>query len=92
MAGDQLSEEEYKEIANKVKDKYNNDATRFNSSHYDDRYMRTIYGYDEYMVEILDFEFISIDTMHFEEKESSFGNTGFYFKGMKHKAKEQRRV
>ena len=87
LAGDQLSEECYKEIANKVKDKYNNDATRFNSSHYDDRYSRTIYGYDEYMVEILDFEFISIDTMHFEEKESRFGNTGFYFKGMKHKAK-----
>ena len=87
LAGDQLSEECYKEIANKVKDKYNNDATRFNSSHYDDRYSRTIYGYDEYMVEILDFEFISIDTMHFEEKESRFGNTGFYFKGMKHRAK-----
>ena len=87
LAGDQLSEECYKEIANKVKDKYNNDATRFNSSHYDDRYSRTIYGYDEYMVEILDFEFISIDTMHFEEKESRFGNTGFYFKGMKQKAK-----
>ena len=87
LAGDQLSEECYKEIANKVKDKYSNDSTRFNSSHYDDRYSRTIHGYDEYMVEILDFEFISIDTMHFEEKESRFGNTGFYFKGMKHKAK-----
>ena len=87
LAGDQLSEECYKEIANKVKSKYDNDATRFNSSHYDDRYMRTIYGYDEYMVEVLDFEFISIDTMHFEEKESRFGNIGFYFKGMKHKAK-----
>jgi len=87
LAGDQLTEEEYKEIANKVKDKYNNDSTRFNSSHYDDRFMRTIYGYDEYMVEVLDFEFISIDTMHFEEKESRFGNIGFYFKGMKHKAK-----
>ena len=87
IAGDGLNEEDYKEIANKVKDKYNNDATRFNSSHYDDRYSRTIYGYDEYMVEILDFEFISIDTMHFEEKESRFGNTGFYFKGMKHKSK-----
>jgi len=87
LAGDQLTEEEYKEIANKVKDKYNNDSTRFNSSHYDDRFMRTIYGYDEYMVEVLDFEFISIDTMHFEEKESRFGNIGFYFKGMKHKPK-----
>ena len=56
IAGDQLSEEDYKKIANKVKDKYSNDASRYNSSHYDDRYMRTIYGYDEYMVELLDFE------------------------------------
>ena len=87
IAGDQLTEEEYKEIANKVKDKYSNDASRYNSSHYDDRYMRTIYGYDEYMVELMDFEFISVDCMHFEEKESRFGNTGFYFKGMDFKPK-----
>ena len=87
IAGDQLTEEEYKEIANKVKDKYSNDASRYNSSHYDDRYMRTIYGYDEYMVELMDFEFISVDSMHFEEKKSRFGNTGFYFKGMDYKPK-----
>lgn len=86
LAGDQLTEEDYKSIANKVKDKYSNDATRFNSSHYDDRYSRTIYGYDEYMVEILDFEFISIDCMYFEEKDSRHGNTGFYYKGMKPKS------
>ena len=87
IAGDQLTEEDYKQIANKVKDKYSNDASRYNSSHYDDRYMRTIYGYDEYMVELMDFEFISVDAMHFEEKESRFGNTGFYFKGMDYKPK-----
>jgi len=87
IAGDQLSEEEYKKIADKVKDKYSNDASRFNSSHYDDRYMRTIYGYDEYMVEILDFEFISVDTMYFEEKESRHGNVGFYYKGDSYKEK-----
>ena len=86
LAGDQLTEEDYKSIANKVKDKYSNDATRFNSSHYDDRYSRTIYGYDEYMVEVLDFEFISIDCMYFEEKDSRHGNTGFYYKGMKPKS------
>ena len=85
LAGDELSEEEYKEIANKVKDKYSNDASRFNSSHYDDRYMRTIYGYDEYMVEVMDFEFIGVDCIYFEEKENRFGNTGFYFKGDSYK-------
>ena len=85
LAGDELSEEEYKEIANKVKDKYSNDASRFNSSHYDDRYMRTIYGYDEYMVEVMDFEFIGVDCIFFEEKENRFGNKGFYFKGDSYK-------
>ena len=71
LAGSEFTEEDYKSIAKKVKDKYSNDATRFNSSHYDDRYSRTIYGYDEYMVEVLDFEFISIDCMYFEEKDSA---------------------
>ena len=85
LAGDELSEEEYKKIANKVKDKYSNDASRFNSSHYDDRYMRTIYGYDEYMVEVMDFEFIGVDCIFFEEKENRFGNKGFYFKGDSYK-------
>lgn len=33
------------------------------------------------MVEVLDFEFISVDCIHFEEKENKHGNTGFYFKG-----------
>ena len=92
LAGDQLSEECYKEIANKVKDKYNNDATRFNSSHYDDRYSRTIYGYDEYMVEILDFEFISIDTMHFEEKEEPLWKHWLLLQGDEAQGQEQWRV
>ena len=85
LAGDELDEEDYKKIANKVKDKYSNDASRFNSSHYDDRYMRTIYGYDEYMVEVMDFEFIGVDCIYFEEKENRFGNKGFYFKGDSYK-------
>lgn len=33
------------------------------------------------MVHVLDFEFMSVDCMNFEEKENKFGNTGFYFKG-----------
>jgi len=37
------------------------------------------------MVHVLDFEFMSVDCMNFEEKESKFGNTGFYFKGFSYK-------
>ena len=33
------------------------------------------------MVEVMDFEFVSVDMMYFEEKESRYGNTGFYYKG-----------
>jgi hypothetical protein len=55
--------------------------------HYDDRLNRTNYGYDEYMVDVLDFEFISVDTMFFEEKESRHGNNGFYYKGFSYKEK-----
>jgi hypothetical protein len=40
-----------------------------------------IYGYDEYIVEVLDFEFMSVDNVFYESKESKFGNVGFYFKG-----------
>ena len=45
------------------------------------------YGYDEYTVSILDFEFLSVDTMHFEEKENRHGNTNFFYKGHKYKPK-----
>ena len=34
-----------------------------------------------YMVDVLDFEFKSVDKMYFEEKESKYGNVGFYYKG-----------
>lgn len=63
-----FTEEQYKEIADKVKNKRGNDANKMSLQHYDDRLNRTNYGYDEYMVDVLDFEFISVDTMFFEEK------------------------
>ena len=33
------------------------------------------------MVDVLDFEYIAIDDVHYEEKKSKFGNVGFYNKG-----------
>ena len=82
-----FTEEQYKEIADNVKNKRGNDANKMSLQHYDDRLNRTNYGYDEYMVDVLDFEFISVDTMHFEEKESRHGNNGFYYKGFSYKEK-----
>ena len=37
-----------------------------------------------FIVEVMDFEFMSTDDMMFEEKSSKFGNTGFYYKGFEY--------
>ena len=87
LAGDQFTEEEYKKIAQKVKNKQGNDPGKLSQTHYNERLQRTLYGYDEYMVDVLDFEFITVDTMFFEEKESRHGNSGFYYKGFSYKEK-----
>lgn len=81
LAGDELDEEAFKEIAKTVSGKNNNDPSSMNKYHFDDRLQKNVYGYDEYMVDVLDFEFISVDTMYFEEKENNYGNRSFYYKG-----------
>ena len=50
--------------------------------------MRQEYGYDEYTVDVLDFEFISVDCIFFEEKENRFGNTNFFMKGFDYEEKQ----
>jgi len=87
LSAGSFEEEEYKKIAEQVKNKQGNDPGKLSQTHYNERLQRTTYGYDEYMVDLLDFEFISVDTMHFEEKESRHGNKGFYYKGFQYKEK-----
>lgn len=85
IAGDQFTEEGYAKIAEKAAKKYGYDTTSLGQSSYDDNLKRYRFGYDEYMVEVMDFEFISVDCMYFEEKESKYGNKGFYYKGDSYK-------
>ena len=85
MAGDQFSEEEYKKIADKVKNKYDNKSSRMTDRLYDHVSQKDTFGYDEYTLEVLDFEFLSVDPVYFEEKENKYGNTGFYYKGSDYK-------
>ena len=59
IAGDELTEEEYQKIAQKSKS-HNGDYSKMTESYYDNTLSRNVYGYDEYMVDILDFEFISV--------------------------------
>jgi len=91
IAGDELTEEQYKEIAKKSKSAQG-DYNKMNQVHYDDTLGRNVYGYEEFMVDVLDFEFLSVDCMYFEEKENKYGNTGFYYEGNEYKEKSNKGV
>lgn len=81
IARDEFTEEEYAKIAQGVKNKYQNRADKLSYKYYDQTLDQTTYGYDEFIVEVMDFEFITTDDMMFEEKGSKHGNKGFYYKG-----------
>lgn len=85
MAGDQFTEDDYKKIAQRAQKKYGYDASKLNQSSYDRVNNVSSFGYDEYMIEVLDFEFMSVDCEYFESKESRYGNIGFYSKGENYK-------
>jgi hypothetical protein len=89
IAGTQLTEEQYEKIAQKVKNKYQNRADKLSYKYYDETLDRTTYGYDEFIVEVMDFEFLSTDDIIFEEKQSRFGNIGFYYKGFEYTAPKE---
>ena len=88
LAGGELEEEEFKKIATSVRNKFGNDPAYLNSSSYNRKLQRNQYGYDEYMVDVLDFEFISVDCIYFEEKENRFGNVNFFMKGFDYTPKQ----
>ena len=89
IAGDQFTEDEYMQMARTVMNQYGNNPNRFGTTRYDGILDQYNYGYDEYTIEILEFEFISVDDIIFEEKESRFGNVGFYYKGYEYNAPKQ---
>lgn len=69
MAGDQFTEAEYKEIANKHGKK--TDETEYSSGFYGGAQFS--YEYDKFSVEILDGEFMSSYNVNYEKKENKFG-------------------
>ena len=81
----QVEEDEFKKIAEHAARSKGYDMSKLNQSYYDSHLERNIYGYDEYTIEVLDFEFLAVDTMHFEEKENRYGNTNFYYEGFNYK-------
>ncbi len=82
LAGSQFDEKDYEKIAKKSS-RYNQGSS--NKGYYDSSLNRMKYEYDDYMVEVLDFEFISVDCIYYEEKENRHGNTGFFHQGYSYK-------
>ena len=76
-----MTEEQYEKIAAGAKNKSSNDVSKFSTRSYDKITGSMKYGYDDYLIEVLDFEFKSVDCVYYESKESQFGNVGFYYKG-----------
>jgi hypothetical protein len=81
IASGELEEEDFQKIAKKVTGKTGG------GYHYDNSLGRNIYEYDEYSVDVLEFEFLSTDCMYFEEKENRFGNRNFFYEGFDYKEK-----
>jgi len=86
IAGDQFTEEEYEEIAKAAQKMYSLDVNGLSRRQYDSGTGSVRYGYDEYMIDVLDFEFLCNDVIYFEEKENRHGNIGFHYKGEAYKA------
>ena len=59
-----------------------NDSSKLNQSYFDDYLKRNVFGYDEYMIDVLDFEFMSVDCMYFEDKENRY-ETSFLLRGIR---------
>ena len=83
LAGAELTEEDFGKIAKKSEGA--NPSSY--SSQYDPATKKSLFGYDEHTVEVLDFEFISVDCMYFEEKENKYGNSNFFYEGYSYKEK-----
>ena len=81
QSGGEISEDQIKKIMKTARPRGNNNNDAYQNRNRPDRY-------DEYTVEVLDFEFKCLEKLHFEEKQNRHGNTGFFYKGHDYKKKE----
>ena len=84
-----LTEDDWYKVAQTYKGKFGNDANRISQTWYDQQSGMQGYGYDEFRVRALDFEFIGLDQKTYEQKTSAYGNIGFYFKGEEYRMPTQ---
>ncbi len=80
LAGNDLTDDMLREIMKVAVRKGTNNKFDYRKS-----YDMSSKDYSEYVVNVLDFEFVSVDCIHFEEKENRHGNVGFHYNGFQFK-------
>lgn len=85
LAGDKFSEDEYREIASKFSGRYGNKSERLSYKNYNAYAGNWSYGYDEYLVEVVFFQFKATECQYYQEKENKYGNKNVYYEGNKFK-------
>lgn len=85
QASGQIDEKKFEELAQTVMHKNYNDTSAFHNRAYDRNSRKHSYGYDDYLIDVMEFEYLSVDCVYYESKDSQFGNSGFYFKGSDYK-------
>ena len=83
---DNVNEDEWKKIANTYKGRYSNKVDKFGWANQNSVEPVARYPYDEYLIDVIFFQFKTVETQYFEEKENKYGNKGFYKKGAEYKA------
>ena len=73
MAGDEFSEEDYRQIAEAYLGKNNNPSKLSKASYYVDG--MEMYDYDKYLIDIMDAEFKTVSGLHFEKKDTKYGTS-----------------
>jgi len=86
IAGEEFSEDQWKKIKQSAQKRTGSSATINDQYSYDKSRNQSHFGYDDYVVKVLDFEFLSVDSNYYESKESRYGNVGFYDKGFSYEA------
>ena len=86
MAGSELSEEDYLEIARQYAGKNNNPSSFSTSKYYENAIDTYAYDYDKFSVNILDAEFITGHQLKFEKKENKHGGYSVNRKKKNYKA------
>ena len=84
LAGDELTDQDLEKLSRKARRSTSN---KYPNHPYSSSGLQKE-NFSNHVIEILDFEFLTVDCMYFEEKENQYGNTNFFYEGFEYKEKK----